>query len=419
MSFPRVLILAGGFGTRLSQVVKDVPKPMAPVADRPFLEYQIEFLRKQGFRQFTLLTGYLSEVIERHFGDGSAFGVEISYSVETEPLGTGGAIRMAMEASRDDAFVVLNGDSMFATDIARFVQHSVAPVSIALNYTSDLSRYGSVQIDSAQTVTKFAEKSDSAVEGYINAGIYFITRSALELMPRGKFSFETEVMQPLGSQGKLKGIPCGGLFVDIGTPESFHWSHDHLPAWLEQKWKPCLFLDRDGVIVEHVNYLHKIEDAVLVPETLEFARYAKERGWWVVVVTNQSGVGRGIFTEEQCLRLNAYLDQEMTAAGAKPDAWECSYDHPVEGRGEFKRDSLRRKPKPGMLLKACDVLPIDISRSLMIGDNSTDQIELPGLRTILVQGDYELKNIRLGNRTAANFAELRALVKATVDHHHT
>src|SRR5262249_2389027 len=100
----RVLILAGGFGTRLASVVKDVPKPMAPVARRPFLEYQIEYLKNQGFKKFTLLTGHLSGVVEQHFGDGRKFGVEIAYSIEQEPLGTGGAIRQAMESSSEKNF---------------------------------------------------------------------------------------------------------------------------------------------------------------------------------------------------------------------------------------------------------------------------------------------------------------------------
>ncbi|MGZ3723698.1 MAG: nucleotidyltransferase family protein, partial [Bdellovibrionales bacterium] len=227
---PRVLILAGGLGTRLSKVLKDLPKPMAPIAGRPFLEYQIEFLRRQGFRKFTLLTGHLSDSIKNHFGDGKSFGVDIDFSVEHEPLGTGGAIRQAMEASTDQEFLVLNGDSLFAADLTRFLNFAKPPISIALKYTEDLSRFGSVTIDKEFNVTRFQEKTDSAREGYINAGVYFISRDALTLMPKGKFSFETEVMMPLANQ--LKGIPCGGLFVDIGTPESFIWSQDHLPAWL-------------------------------------------------------------------------------------------------------------------------------------------------------------------------------------------
>lgn len=415
MILPRVLILAGGLGTRLSAVIKDVPKPMAPIAGRPFLEYQIEFLKRQGFREFTLLIGHLSHIIQEHFGTGEKFGVHIEYSVEHEPLGTGGAIRQAMESSTAQSFLVLNGDSLFTADYLRFLKFAKPPVSLALKYTSDLSRFGSVKIDSNYTVTGFFEKSDASKDGYINAGAYYLTRDALKLMPQGKFSFETQVLTPLSKGENVLGIPCGGLFVDIGTPESFAWSQDHLPDWLKQTPKPCLFVDRDGILVEHKHYLHKIDEAVMIPTTTEILKCAKENGWWIVVVTNQSGVGRGVFTLQDCELLNAHIDAELTKGGGKPDVWECSYDHPTEALGEYKRDSLRRKPKPGMLLEACEKLPIDLSRSLMIGDNSTDQIELPGLRTILVQGDFELKNIKSGNRVTKNFKELNQTACALIN----
>ncbi|MGZ3724035.1 MAG: HAD-IIIA family hydrolase, partial [Bdellovibrionales bacterium] len=165
--------------------------------------------------------------------------------------------------------------------------------------------------------------------------------------------------------------------------------------------------DRDGILVQHKHYLHKVEDIVMIPECRDILRLAKHHGWWIVVVTNQSGVGRGIFTLEDCQKVNAYIDQQLDHADAKPDVWQCSYDHPTEALGEYKRDSLRRKPHPGMLLEACDSLAIDLSRSLMIGDNATDQIELPGLRTLLVQGDFELKNIRSGNQVTKDFKELK------------
>jgi histidinol-phosphate phosphatase family protein len=414
MKSPRVLILCGGLGTRLSSVVKDVPKGMAPIAGKPFLEYQMEFLRKQGFGEFTLLTGHLSGSIEKHFGDGRKFGVQIDYSVEHSPLGTGGAIRQAMVASSAEKFLVLNGDCLFAADFKRFLKHARSPISLAVKYTKDLARYGSLTFDEKYQVTRFQEKSDIAAEGYINAGAYLFDRSALALLPEGKFSIETDVFVPLSTSGKLCAIPCGGRFVDIGTPESFAWAQNHLPAWLNELLRPCLFVDRDGVLVRHKHYLHQTEDVFLVPEMCEVVRLAKKQNWHVVVVTNQSGVGRGLFTLEQCDRANAHIDKLLTAEGAKPDLWMCSYDHPTEGQGIYRRDSLRRKPKPGMMLEACDLLSIDLERSLMIGDNSSDQIELPGLHTILVQGDFELKNIREGNQVTQNFAELKIAACARI-----
>jgi histidinol-phosphate phosphatase family protein len=400
MILPRVLILAGGFGTRLASVVKDTPKPMAPIAGRPFLEYQIEYLKNQGFTRFTLLTGYLSEVIENHFGDGSRFGLEIDYSVEKEPLGTGGAIRLAMLKNPGDRFLVLNGDGLFATDYRRFVRLSEGPLSLALKYSTELDRYGSVEIDKHFKVTQFREKSPVLKEGYINAGAYLITAEALNLLPEGKSSIETMVFQPLAQEKILSGIPCGGKFVDIGTPDSFGWSQSHLPGWLKEEFKPCLFLDRDGVLIKNKNYLHKTEDVVIVPEVLDLIRETRKRGWYTVVVTNQSGVARGLYTKEDCDLVHRHIDAELARENLSVDLWFACYDHPDNA-------SLLRKPAPGMVLSACNQLPIDLSKSLMIGDNCTDQIELPDLRTLLVQGDYEHKYVYPRSTVVKSHAELK------------
>lgn len=410
-SLPRVFILAGGFGTRLAGVLKDLPKPMAPIASRPFLEYQIEFLKKQGFTRFTLLTGYLAQTIEEHFGIGRRFGVEIDYSVEQFPLGTGGAIQQAFRLHDDQQALVLNGDSFFATDFVRFVKLASGPATLALKFASDLSRYGSVSIDTSFKITNFAEKTGVASDGYLNAGAYLINRSLLTHFPEGKSSIEKDVFEPLSTQGLLTGIPCGGKFIDIGTPESLEWSQSHLPQWLNQETKPCLFLDRDGVIVSHVNYLHKIEDVKIIPEVAQLIREAKAKGWYVAAVSNQSGVGRGLFSEDDCSSLNAYIQGELEKLGAGLDSWNCCFDHPKEGLGAFKRESLRRKPGPGMVLETCEKLPIDLSRSFMIGDNTTDQLLLPDLKTILIKGNYALETLNKSTLVANDFKELVKIAK--------
>lgn len=411
----RVLILAGGFGTRLASVVKDTPKPMAPVVGRPFLEYQIEYLRNQGFAKFTLLTGYLSEQIESHFGDGSRFGVEISYSVEREPLGTGGAIRQAMESSTaagENEFLILNGDGLFATDYRRFVELSRdAALSIALKFTDDLSRYGAVDIDEQFRIVSFREKTGLSGEGYINAGAYFVKREALALFPSGKFSIETAVFQPQSVKRVLAGIPCGGKFVDIGTPESFDWAQSHLPGWLKEKFTPCLFLDRDGVLIQHKSYLHKVEDVVIVEEMAKLAATAKAKGWRVVVITNQAGVARGYFEEADCEAVHERIVNLLSERGVKVDDWFTCFTHPDGKVAHYTRESFRRKPKPGMVLQACEKYPIDLARSLMIGDNVSDQLELPDLRTILVRGDFPLDKAKRETMIAETHAQ--ALQQAT------
>ncbi len=412
MTLPRTLILAGGLGTRLSGVIPKVPKPMAPIAGVPFLEYQIKFLKAQGFRRFTLLTGHLSEIIENHFKNGSHLDVCIDYSIEKEPLGTGGAIRRAIESTEpsETNFLVLNGDSLFTADVKRFLTLSQNQTSLALKYSHNLSRFGSVEIDSDLMISKFNEKSSDARDGYINAGLYHIRREDLDILPLGKSSIEKDVFEPLSSAKRLMGVPCGGKFVDIGTPESYDWSQDHLPSWLNLKNKPALFLDRDGILIRHKPYLHKPEEIELIPETIEVIKNAKKRGYWVIVVTNQSGVGRGYFTEQDCARVNQTINHLFLQNGAEIDAWYACYDHPEAENKDYRGHSLRRKPQPGMLLQASEDFPTDLTRSFMIGDNITDQIELPDLRTILVSGDFDLSKAKDSTCICNNAQELSQII---------
>lgn len=409
----RVLILAGGFGTRLREVVPDVPKPMAPIAGRPMLEYQIEYLKGQGFRDFTLLTGHLAHVIEDHFGDGRRFGVRIDYRRETSPLGTGGAVAAALAERATERTLVLNGDGLFATDYRRLLDLARTPVTLALKYSTDLSRYGAVEIDDDYRIRAFREKQSTAglTDGFINAGAYVLEPGALELFPSGAHSIETEVFAPLARRGALTGIPCGGKFVDIGTPASYAWSQDHLPHWLNEVAKPCLFLDRDGVIVTHVSYLHRTEDVEFVEPVVDLMRTARAAGWWLVVTTNQAGVGRGLFSEGQYRACEAFIDRGLRERGVTIDCWYACFTHPSSGQGAYRADSLRRKPGPGMLLEACEDLPIDLKRSVFVGDNQTDQIHLPDLRVMLVQGDFKLEPLMPLTRVFDSASSLTEFLK--------
>ena len=234
----RALILAGGFGTRLSAVVKDVPKPMAPVAGRPFLEFVIGRLKTQGIKDIVLLTGHKSDAIEEHFGDGRNFGVSISYSVEREPLGTGGAIKLAAGAfPGDQDFIVLNGDTYFNADcraLMDFHRANKSLLTLSLKYMEDLSRYGSVSVTKDYRVEGFREKinAPSPSGGYINGGVMAMSGSALShFRGSGILSIEKEVMPGLLETGRIFGLPFGGKFIDIGIPEDYGSAQEKLPAY--------------------------------------------------------------------------------------------------------------------------------------------------------------------------------------------
>ena len=220
------LVLAGGLGTRLAREVPDLPKTMAPVAGRPFAQWLVELLRGQGIRRIVFCSGFRGEAIEAHFGTGSRFGVDIGYSRETEPLGTGGALRLAAEHETEDRILAVNGDSWCAFDLSRLVDAHASSgrsprATIWTVAVEDGSRYGSVSVLPDGRVTGFSEKTGAGGPARVNAGVYLFERSTLLEIPPGRaVSLEREVLPALVGRG-LFAVSGEGPFLDIGTPESY------------------------------------------------------------------------------------------------------------------------------------------------------------------------------------------------------
>ena len=224
MTNKEAIILAGGFGTRLQGVVKDVPKPMAPVNGRPFLTYVLDYLIDYQYTKVILSVGYLHEKVEEYFGS-SYKSLDISYAVETEPLGTGGGIAYAMSFCDCDNILVINGDTLFKANLfalEQFHAKSQTQLSIVLRHVADTSRYGSVSIDGDGHILCFTEKNNATGEGDINGGIYLINKNLLqEIHPPKKFSFEKDLMEKYVRKMYFYAMRSDGYFIDIGIPEDY------------------------------------------------------------------------------------------------------------------------------------------------------------------------------------------------------
>jgi D-glycero-alpha-D-manno-heptose-7-phosphate kinase len=219
----KALILAGGFGTRLKSVVADVPKPMASIAGKPFLEHQMRYLRKQGIEDIVLAVHYMSDKIKSFFTEGKRLGVNITYSEEETPLGTGGAIKNAQKYLGDETFLVLNGDTYSKLDLSEFLKFhrdSDSQFSVSLKESEEAANYGTVLLE-GNKIVKFIEK-DSVQKGLINTGAYLFSPEIFELIKEGRnVSLEREVFPSLVSQSKLFGYRQSGYFMDIGRPETY------------------------------------------------------------------------------------------------------------------------------------------------------------------------------------------------------
>lgn len=217
------VILAGGMGTRLREVVADRPKVMAEVNNRPFITYLLDQLAATGVTNVVLCTGYLADQVSTVLGD-CYRGMQLCYSVEPSPLGTGGAIRQALPLFSSFPILVLNGDSYFDLNLLSFAskhRESGATASLALVTVADVSRYGAVDITDDHAITRFEEKGNQKGTGLINAGIYLLEQAAVEAMPPDSaVSIERELLPALIGRG-LYGFPQSGKFLDIGLPADY------------------------------------------------------------------------------------------------------------------------------------------------------------------------------------------------------
>lgn len=247
----QAILLCGGMGTRLRSVVADRPKPMADICGKPFLQYLLEMLRDKGITEVIFALGYMGEMIEEYFQDGSAFGLKIAYSYEEEPLGTGGAIRNALPKILEEEVLVLNADTYFPMDyqgLLRFHQENDGDFSLATRAIEDISRYGAVRRDAAGRILAWNEKlgdggqqpgegskqpiegnaqqaasaSPKSLSGEINGGIYVMKKSLIAEIPEGKQSLEQDCIPKWLSEGKrIFGLPFHGYFMDIGIPKDY------------------------------------------------------------------------------------------------------------------------------------------------------------------------------------------------------
>lgn len=228
-----VVILAGGFGTRLMSVITGIPKPMAPVRNIPFLKYIFDYLGTFEIERVVLSVGFRHEVIEEFFG-ASYSNISIDYCIENSPLGTGGAIKKSLEMCNEEAVIVLNGDTFFNIDLLDFyAQHQKdnAEISLALKPMENFERYGKVITDQHKIVA-FSEKEYSK-SGDINGGVYALKKDVLRGIAEDKFSFEKDFLEAKINKLVMTGYKYNEYFIDIGVPQDYEKAQKELLSFFK------------------------------------------------------------------------------------------------------------------------------------------------------------------------------------------
>lgn len=412
--------MAGGRGTRISELFPNIPKPLIPIDGVPVLEREIVSLRDQGFKDIILTIGYMAEKIKCYFGDGSKWGVKIEYFVEDKPLGNAGAL-FFLDLKED--FLLLNADAVFDVDFNRMVKYHQDKGGLVTLFTHPNSHpYDSALILAKDgKVKEWLTKEDERPKYYknrVNAGLHVISPKALEISEIDKLEIGKEVggeikkvdldrhiLKPLCSTGIMYCYDSPEYVKDMGTPERYlSVCADFKKGVIESKnlknKQKAVFLDRDGTINKYVGFLREAEEMELLPGVAKAIRLINESGYLAIVVTNQPVIARGEVTYEGLEEIHDKMETLLGIEGAYIDRIYFCPHHPHKGYkgeiSELKIDCECRKPKAGMLLKAAEDLNIDLSKSWMIGDSVADiqAGEKAGCKSIKIKEGELLKIIK-------------------------
>lgn len=418
----QAVIMAGGKGTRLRSITNDeIPKPMAPIAGKPILQWQIECLRRSGVTDILLIIGYLGEKIEAYFGSGADFGVRIDYFREEQPLGTAGALAEVADRLEED-FLLVFGDTIFDISIPRmmaFHREKQAEATLFVHPNSHPFDSDIVLRDETQRVCGFLSKHDTRTDwydNYVNAGFYIVNKRLCGRIVRGeKTDLEKQVLWPLARQGGAVYAYLSPEYIkDVGTPERITAAAGELERGvvaarnLEKKQK-CVFLDRDGTVNQYRGLISTPEQLELEPCAAEAIRLLNRSGYLAVVVTNQPVVARGMCSVEDVENIHRKLSTLLGQEGAYLDGIAFCPHHPDKGYPEenpaYKIPCRCRKPDIGMLTACAERFNIDLAQSWMVGDTTVDlQTGLnAGTHTALVltgeagrDGKYDVQPQRTG-----------------------
>lgn len=405
----KVVIMAGGRGTRITSVASDIPKPMIKIGDKPVLEHELECLRSQGFTDIIITVSHLGQIIMDYFGDGSKvspatgkqFGVHIEYYFEKEPLGNAGALFKIKEKLTED-FLLLNADALFDVDFNRFVdyhrQHG-ALVTLFAHANDHPYDSGLLVVDKDNYVQQWLTKEDARPQYYrniVNGGLHVLSPKVLDVeINTPKVDLDRQILKPLAGTGKMLCYNSPEYAKDMGTPERYYAAcADYKSGKIQGKnlhnKQKAIFLDRDGTINKYVGYLRTPEQFELLEGTGEAIRKINLSGYLAIVVTNQPVIARGEVTVDGLQKIHNKMETMLGKKGAYLDGVYYCPHHPDKGfAGEVEELKIVcecRKPKAGLLLQAAKDFNIDLSQSWMIGDSENDVLagKNAGCKTALI-----------------------------------
>ena len=395
----KTVIMAGGKGTRISSVASDIPKPMIRIQGKPVLEHEIECLREQGFTDIIITVSHLAEHIMNYFGDGSGFGVNISYYIEEQPLGNAGAL-LKLRSELTEDFLLLNADAVFDIDFNRFVAYHREKGGLVTLFTHPNSHpydSGVLIADDNGAVERWLTKEVVRPQWYrnrVNAGLHVLSPKVLDMCGISadevgcerdgktvKADLDRQILKPLCGSGKMFCYDSPEYVKDMGTPDRYEavcadFAAGRVTARNLKHRQKAVFLDRDGTINKYVGFLRDIDDFELEEGAAQAVKLINGSGSLAIVATNQPVIARGEVTFGELSEIHNKMETLLGREGAYLDGIYFCPHHPHKGYEgeipELKFDCDCRKPKAGMLLQAAKDFNIDLSESWMVGDSEND-----------------------------------------------
>lgn len=403
----QVVILAGGMGTRLRSATGNLPKPLVEVNGRPLLDYHLAHVAQAGVKDVLILAGYGADQIEMFCGDGSKWGLNLRTIVESSAAGTAGAVLQAFDYLQPH-FLVLYGDTVFDFNIGRMVDfhEKYSPDATLFLHPNDHPHDSDlVEVDDQNRILKFhpyPHPSDVNLPNLVNAGVYIIERDILKNLDGlpAKPDFGKHVFSLLLAQnGYLMGYRSPEYIKDAGTPERLKKvSRDLLTGRVTQRSLlnpvPAVFIDRDGTLIEEHGYIRQPSEVSLLPGVGRSLAKLNGSNYRIVLITNQPVIARGECDETGLKQVHNRLETLLGAEGAYLDAMYYCPHHPDAGfageRSDLKIVCECRKPNIGLIEQAKLELNIDLTKSWMIGDTTTDSLtaKRAGVSSILVNTGY-------------------------------
>lgn len=362
------VILVGGKGSRLGSITKSFPKPMIEVNNKPFLINLISLANRFGFDEVILLASHASNILTSYFTNYQHKNFKIKIIIEDKPLGTGGAIVNAFKYL-DDTFYCINGDSIIEGNWISLnpILKKQYKAVIGLTEVKNSNRYGSIDL-AGDKIIEFNEKTKNTKSNLINGGIYLLKKEIFKNYDNAFISLEKDIFPKLLKKGELGGKKIDGYFIDIGTPRSLQEAKKR--DW--GKNKKAIIFDRDGTLNIDNGYTYKVEDLVWTVGAQKLIRYLNDLNYLVLVATNQAGIAKAKYTEEDMHNFHFAMKKNLFNVGAHIDKfYYCPYH--VDGTIiNYRLDSEDRKPRTGMLKKIMKDWDLSKENMILIGDSKTD-----------------------------------------------